>query len=89
MRADLGFTLPAGDLDVGAQPYAIRYLRGLLKTYQPLFPRRTKVARFEEVEVRALTSTELSMKRDLAGGPEPFLPAQCPKLWRPNVCTHC
>ena len=48
-------------------PYAIKYLKNLHKTYAPLFPRRTKIGRFEEVEVRALTATELTMKHDQAG----------------------
>jgi hypothetical protein len=48
-------------------PYAIKYLKALHKTYAPLFPRRTKIGRFEEVEVRALTATELTMKHDQAG----------------------
>ena len=49
-------------------PYAIRYLRGLHKTYAPLFPRRTRTARFEAVEVRELTAGELSMKWDKVNG---------------------
>ena len=49
-------------------PYAIKYLQTLHKTYAPLFPRRTKIARFNEIEVRELTATELSMKLDKTNG---------------------
>lgn len=49
-------------------PYAIAYLKNLHKIYAPLFPRRTKVARFDEIEVRELTAEELTMKLDKATG---------------------
>lgn len=49
-------------------PYAVSYLKNLHKTYAPLFPRRTKVARFDEIEVRELTAEELTMKLDKANG---------------------
>lgn len=49
-------------------PFAIGYLKNLHKTYAPLFPRRTKVARFDEIEVRELTAEELTMKLDKANG---------------------
>lgn len=49
-------------------PYAIAYLKRLLETYGPLFPRRTKVSRFDEIEVRELTAEELTMHYDKANG---------------------
>ncbi len=49
-------------------PYAVRYLKALLKTHGPLYPRRTRVQRFEQVEVRELTANELSLKYDKASG---------------------
>lgn len=49
-------------------PYAIAYLKNLHKTYAPQFPRRTKVARFDEIEVRELTAEELTMKLDKETG---------------------
>ncbi len=49
-------------------PYAINYLKNLHKTYAPLFPRRTKITRFDEIEVRELTAEELTMKHDKANG---------------------
>lgn len=49
-------------------PYAIAYLKNLHKTYAPLFPRRTKVTGFDEIEVRELTAEELSLKLDKANG---------------------
>ena len=49
-------------------PYAVRYLKGLLRTHGEQFPRRTKVQRFEEVEVRELTANELTLRHDKAGG---------------------
>ncbi len=49
-------------------PYAIRYLRGLLRAYGETYPRRTKVQRFEAVEVRELTANELTLRHDKEGG---------------------
>ena len=49
-------------------PYTIRYLRGLLRSYGEQFPRRTKVQRFEAVEMRELTANELTLRHDKAGG---------------------
>jgi topoisomerase-4 subunit A len=48
--------------------YAVRYLQRLLKTYGDAYPRRTEVAAFDEVAVRELTATELSLRYDRAGG---------------------
>lgn len=49
-------------------PHAIRYLRGLLRAYGEQYPRRTKVQKFEAVEVRELTANELTLKHDAATG---------------------
>jgi len=49
-------------------PYAIGYLKELHTAYAPLFPRRTKVTRFDEIEVRELTAEELTLKHDKANG---------------------
>lgn len=48
--------------------YTIRYLRGLLKAIGDTCPRRTEIARFEEIEVRALTANELTLCHDTATG---------------------
>ena len=66
---DIVLALDEVDKNLGTLvPYAIRYLRGLIKNYGEQFPRRTRIAKFEAVEVRELTATELSMKLDEAGG---------------------
>ncbi|HMP76673.1 MAG TPA: DNA topoisomerase IV subunit A [Kiritimatiellia bacterium] len=49
-------------------PHAIRYLRGLLRVHGERYPRRTKVQRFETVEVRELTANELTLSHDKATG---------------------
>ena len=49
-------------------PYAIRYLKNLHRKIEPLFPRRTKIEKFEAVEVRELTASELCMNYDRASG---------------------
>lgn len=43
-------------------PYTIAYLQDLIKEYKSQFPRRTKVTKMEEIEVRELTANELSMR---------------------------
>lgn len=48
--------------------YAIRYLKNLLKTYGPEHPRLTRIGPFEAVEVRELTSQELSVRHDRETG---------------------
>jgi topoisomerase-4 subunit A len=48
--------------------FAVRYLQGLLKTHADKYPRRTEVVVFDKVEVRELTSTELTLRYDRAGG---------------------
>jgi topoisomerase-4 subunit A len=49
-------------------PHAIRYLRGLLRACGEQYPRRTRVERFEAVEVRELTANELTLKYDRGSG---------------------
>ncbi len=44
--------------------YAVKYLKALVKHYQAAFPRRTEIKTFKEIEVRALTSTELTLRLD-------------------------
>jgi len=48
--------------------YAVRYLRQLQKKYGPHFPRRTQIKRFQSVEVRELTASELTINLDKAKG---------------------
>ena len=45
-------------------PYAIRYLRRLLKKYGNSYERRTKITTFKQVEVRELTASELAINWD-------------------------
>jgi topoisomerase-4 subunit A len=49
-------------------PYAVRYLRRLVANYGQDFPRRTRIASFEEVAVRELTASELSIRYDRKSG---------------------
>jgi len=49
-----------GDL----QAYAIAYLKGLLRTHGPSYPRRTRVTEFESIELRKLTAQELEIRYD-------------------------
>ena len=48
--------------------YAVRYLRQLQKKYGATFPRRTQITRFQSVEVRELTASELTINLDKAKG---------------------
>jgi len=50
--------------------YAISYLNNLIEKYKKIYPRLTKVndAAFEEIEVRELTATELTLKIDRENG---------------------
>ncbi len=54
----------------GLRGYATRYLKALVKKYRDLYPRLTKVAPapFAQIEVRALTATELTLKIDRENG---------------------
>jgi topoisomerase-4 subunit A len=49
-------------------PYAIQYLKGLLKTYGERYPRRTRIERFGTIEIRELTATELQIGWDRESG---------------------
>ncbi|MCX7010451.1 MAG: hypothetical protein NTY53_24950, partial [Kiritimatiellaeota bacterium] len=56
-------------LDLGSlAPYAIRYLRGLLKKYGEAHPRRTQLAQFGEISERELTADALTINYDRAKG---------------------
>lgn len=44
--------------------YATRYLKELIKKYKNQYPRRTQLKTFKEIEVRALTASELDIKHD-------------------------
>jgi topoisomerase-4 subunit A len=48
--------------------YAVRYLRQLQKKYGANFPRKTQIERFQVVEVRELTASELTINFDKAKG---------------------
>ncbi len=49
-------------------PYAIRYLRALLKKHGPVYPRHTRITRFESIEIRKLTENELAIGQDREKG---------------------
>ncbi len=49
-------------------PYATRYLRRLIKKYADTYTRRTKIQRFDEIEVTALTAEELEICYDKKSG---------------------
>ncbi len=49
-------------------PYAVKYLKGLIKTYGDQYPRRTKVDTFKNIEVRELTAKELQLNHDQENG---------------------
>jgi len=48
--------------------YAVRYLKQLIKLYKPQYPRLTAVATFGQIELRALTARELTLKMDRENG---------------------
>lgn len=54
----------------GLRGYAVRYLKNLVKKYKDRYPRLTQIAAnpFGEIEVRALTATELTLKIDKENG---------------------
>jgi topoisomerase-4 subunit A len=49
-------------------PYAIRYLRGLLRKYGSDYPRRTRLSQFGEISERELTAHELAISYDREKG---------------------
>ncbi|NLL82929.1 MAG: DNA topoisomerase IV subunit A [Lentisphaerae bacterium] len=48
--------------------YAVNYLKGLIKTYKDQYPRLTQIKTFGQIELRALTATELTLKYDAENG---------------------
>lgn len=57
------------ELDLsGLVPYAIRYLRGVLRKYGAEYPRRTRITTFREISERDLTAHELSINYDREKG---------------------
>jgi len=54
----------------GLRGYAVRYLKTLIKKYKDKYPRLTQIAAgpFGEIEVRALTASELTLKIDRENG---------------------
>lgn len=61
LRGDLGEV----ELDLsGIVPYAIRYLRGLLRKYGADYARHTRLATFGEISERDLTASELTVNHD-------------------------
>ncbi len=46
------------------KPYAVRYLKSLIRKYRGEYPRRTKIETFKALDVRKLTSNELSINID-------------------------
>jgi topoisomerase-4 subunit A len=49
-------------------PYAIRYLRSILRKYGAEYPRRTELAAFGEISERELTANELTINYDREKG---------------------
>jgi len=52
----------------GIVPYAIRYLRGILKKHGGEYPRSTRLATFGEISERELTANELTINYDRSKG---------------------
>jgi topoisomerase IV subunit A len=52
----------------GIVPYAVRYLRSLLKKHGSEYPRRTRLATFSEISERELTAHELTICYDREKG---------------------
>ncbi|MDA1043933.1 MAG: DNA topoisomerase IV subunit A [Verrucomicrobia bacterium] len=48
--------------------YAIRYLRGLIKTYAEDYPRMTRITKFDDIEVKTLTAEDISIEIDRESG---------------------
>jgi topoisomerase-4 subunit A len=65
LRGDLGEV--EGNL-AEIVPYAIRYLRGILRKYGADYPRRTRMAAFGEISERELTANELTIDYDREKG---------------------
>jgi topoisomerase IV subunit A len=57
------------ELDLsGIVPYAVRYLRGLLRKYGAAYPRRTRITTFGEISERELTADKLAIHYDRGKG---------------------
>jgi topoisomerase-4 subunit A len=50
------------------KPYAVRYLKRLIKQYAEQYPRVTEIATFGAIEMRSLTASELTVRYDREGG---------------------
>lgn len=50
------------------KPYAVKYLKRLVKQYADQYPRLTEIATFGAIEVRSLTASELTVRYDVEGG---------------------
>jgi len=48
--------------------YAVKYIKALIKTYKKDYPRATKIDTFKALDVRKLTSNELTINLDLEKG---------------------
>ena len=48
--------------------YAVRYLKRIIKEYAEDYPRKTKVVKFDSIEVRELTAKELKIGYDIEKG---------------------
>lgn len=46
------------------KPFAINYLKRLIKQYRPLYPRQARIDTFSAIEVRSLTAEELTIRFD-------------------------
>ena len=48
------------------RPFTVKYLKGLIKAYQKKYPRLSEIAKapFKEVDVRAITASELTIRWD-------------------------
>jgi topoisomerase IV subunit A len=65
----LGGELAEVEKDLAALvPYAMRYLRSLLRKYGPDYPRRTGLAQFGAISARELTANELVVSYDREKG---------------------
>ena len=55
---------------VHLRAFVVKYLKGLVREYQKKYPRLTRIARgpFQEVDVRAITASELTVRWDKENG---------------------
>jgi topoisomerase-4 subunit A len=65
----LGADMQSVEQDLAALvPFAIRYLRGILRQHGALYPRRTRLAKFGRISERDLTANELAINYDTTKG---------------------